>query len=517
MPEDIAYAVVGTLTKSTTEDGVLTFEASKATGPDLDGDGQRADMSWAIPAMREWFATGGNLREQHDPKRAIGKAMTLEEREDGAYISGRVVDPVAIAKVNEGVLPYLSIGVKGHKLDYTQKALAPNGMIVGGRIVEVSLVDRPSNPTTRLVLGKAAEPDGALEVPESADLIEDTDADKAERVEHSHSHEHSDGHHRHQHNHGPGVAEHRALGSGVPHNHQHAADDPSVVADREQGLSDADKEGNNKAEDIDTFVDVNGDLVEIPALSKAVLTAADRKALPKSDYVFPDKAPGPGSYPIPDETHARAALRFAAGKSEEGSVKAAVRRKFPDIQIDGDSEKSEEPGEEKAMKPGKPNAANPDPDKDGDDDTHADSDTDHDYWNADGSLTPRGKAAGMKTKGEEPDEIKSETPDLIKALTEPDAVKALREAIGFDPAQSVRREEFDELKADMEKVMGMSIPGAVRARPQGARMLTDARAAAEAKRDRYRQLADTIEDPGLRQGYAEMAKAITADLEKLTA
>src|SRR5580693_6892515 len=119
MPEDIAYAVVGTLTKSRVDDdGILYFEASKATGPDLDADGQRVSMDWAIPAMREWFATGANLREQHDMHRAIGKAMTLEERSDGAYISGKVVDPVAIRKIQEGVLGDLSIGVKGHKLDY---------------------------------------------------------------------------------------------------------------------------------------------------------------------------------------------------------------------------------------------------------------------------------------------------------------------------------------------------------------------------------------------------------------
>jgi len=164
-PNDIAYAVVGTLTKSRVDDdGILYFEASKATGPDLDGDGQRVDMRWAIPAMREWFATGGNLREQHDPKRAIGKALTLEERADGVYISGRVVDPITVAKVSEGVLQYISIGVRGHQVDYTQKAVAPNGIINGGRIVECSLVDRGSNPTAKIVLAKADGPDGHMAV-----------------------------------------------------------------------------------------------------------------------------------------------------------------------------------------------------------------------------------------------------------------------------------------------------------------------------------------------------------------
>lgn len=60
----------------------------------------------------------------------------------------------------------------------------------------------------------------------------------------------------------------------------------------------------------------------------AKLSAAQRRALPRSEYVFPDKAPGPGSYPIPDHSHAVAALLLSRGKPEEGAVHAAVRRKF---------------------------------------------------------------------------------------------------------------------------------------------------------------------------------------------
>lgn len=63
----------------------------------------------------------------------------------------------------------------------------------------------------------------------------------------------------------------------------------------------------------------------------ATLSTKQRKRLSSSDFVFPAKAPGPGSYPIPDENHGRAALRFSAGKPEEGAVRAAVKRKFPGI------------------------------------------------------------------------------------------------------------------------------------------------------------------------------------------
>ena len=69
------------------------------------------------------------------------------------------------------------------------------------------------------------------------------------------------------------------------------------------------------------------------------LSAQERRALPDSDFALPGKGEGPegkqaGSYPIPDEKHARSALSLVSqhGTSEEkAKVRAAVKRKFPDI------------------------------------------------------------------------------------------------------------------------------------------------------------------------------------------
>jgi hypothetical protein len=66
-------------------------------------------------------------------------------------------------------------------------------------------------------------------------------------------------------------------------------------------------------------------------LEKAKLDAADRRALPKSAFAIPSKAPGSGSYPIHDESHARAALSRASGKPEEGTVRAKVHAKYPNM------------------------------------------------------------------------------------------------------------------------------------------------------------------------------------------
>ena len=63
----------------------------------------------------------------------------------------------------------------------------------------------------------------------------------------------------------------------------------------------------------------------------AKLSYAQRKRLSKSQFVIPSKAPGGGSYPIPDITHARNALARSSGKPVAGRVRAAVKAKFPSI------------------------------------------------------------------------------------------------------------------------------------------------------------------------------------------
>ena len=71
------------------------------------------------------------------------------------------------------------------------------------------------------------------------------------------------------------------------------------------------------------------------------LNAAERRALPDKDFALPGKGKGPegkqaGSYPIPDEKHARSALSLVAqhGTPEEkATVRAKVKKKFPNIEV----------------------------------------------------------------------------------------------------------------------------------------------------------------------------------------
>lgn len=56
------------------------------------------------------------------------------------------------------------------------------------------------------------------------------------------------------------------------------------------------------------------------------LSAGQRKALPRSDFAVPSKAPGSGSYPMPDRSHA-ANAKARASQFGSPAVKAAVDRK----------------------------------------------------------------------------------------------------------------------------------------------------------------------------------------------
>jgi len=62
----------------------------------------------------------------------------------------------------------------------------------------------------------------------------------------------------------------------------------------------------------------------------AKLTHAQREDLPSGDFVFPKTR----RYPIEDAAHARDALARSSGKPEHAKVVAAVRLKYPEIEIE---------------------------------------------------------------------------------------------------------------------------------------------------------------------------------------
>lgn len=153
-----AWAPIVKTTKN--PDGTL-YVYGKVSDDTLDRDEQKCDSAWLGRAVPEWFAESGNIREQHS-RIAAGKAVEHEVKADGGhYLRALIVDPVSVMKVETDVLKGFSIGIKRPRI--TLDKSAPGGRIVDGKIVEVSLVDRPCNPGCLVAIVKA-DGDGGAEL-----------------------------------------------------------------------------------------------------------------------------------------------------------------------------------------------------------------------------------------------------------------------------------------------------------------------------------------------------------------
>jgi hypothetical protein len=105
------------------------------------------------------------------------------------------------------------------------------------------------------------------------------------------------------------------------------------IARRQDGGDVKDQEASNDEEDEGVSEYKRG----------GVLSAKQRQSLPSSSFALPGKGKGPkgagaGSYPIPDESHARNALARVSqhgSPAEKATVRAKVKRKYPGIQVGG--------------------------------------------------------------------------------------------------------------------------------------------------------------------------------------
>lgn len=147
----LTYAYLGGIEKRRDDDGFLHVKGL-ATDETLDLDEQICDQKWATRELGKWFETGGNVRQMHQPI-AAGKALEMGPKGSGYYIEAKIVDADTLLKLDNDVLTGFSVGIKGARV--VKDAAAPGGRIVGGSIVEVSLVDRPANPSCRIDVVKA--------------------------------------------------------------------------------------------------------------------------------------------------------------------------------------------------------------------------------------------------------------------------------------------------------------------------------------------------------------------------
>ena len=107
-----------------------------ASTEEIDSEGERIAID-SIKACLPGYMKFGNIREMHQPS-AVGKAKETDFDEKGLYLGAKIVDDVAWKKVKEGVYNGYSIGGRGTK---------EGDLVTLHDLVEISLVDRPANPS----------------------------------------------------------------------------------------------------------------------------------------------------------------------------------------------------------------------------------------------------------------------------------------------------------------------------------------------------------------------------------
>lgn len=282
----VAYAWAP-ITKTEEDDDGTLLVYGPAASPDLDRDQQRLNGQWLDQAMPRWFAEGANVREQHDGRRAVGVGVGLAKGDDGDthMLAARIVDPVAVAKVKHGVLKGFSVGIKNPKVTMG-KAEAPGGEVVGGDIVEVSVVDRPCNPTTLFEIAKADGVGGPLEAVDEPQVCEKSDAEAF----------------------GLPVELYERLAAPVKDALARLADGGAMVT------AEAVKSDGDRAAPVTVNVHVS------PPAAKADLSAAGRRKAASSGAAMSD-----GSYPIKTKADLRKAIKAVGrGNADHGAIRKHI-------------------------------------------------------------------------------------------------------------------------------------------------------------------------------------------------
>ena len=178
MPQDTISYIWAPIQKS---DNASRTVIAPITGPNnLDLDQQIVDLDFIRQAVGPWMRFG-NVRQAHDSKKPIGKTIAIDlNTEDRVPVATmRISDDAAWKLVQDEVLSGVSVGIKNARI--VQDENAPRGRIVGGNLVEISLVDHPANPHAKLTIIKSADNDDQdfIDCQSGEHLMQDPDVGKS--------------------------------------------------------------------------------------------------------------------------------------------------------------------------------------------------------------------------------------------------------------------------------------------------------------------------------------------------
>jgi len=143
-----------------------------ATSEDLDSQGEVVKIEAVKKALPDYMKFA-NIREMHQPS-AVGKAVKvkIDEAKKALYLVAKVVDDVAWKKCKEGVYNGFSIGGRALKTVGNQ--------IEDLILTEISLVDRPANPSAIFSLVKMDK--STAEIQEEVEEFKFGEVFRAERA-----------------------------------------------------------------------------------------------------------------------------------------------------------------------------------------------------------------------------------------------------------------------------------------------------------------------------------------------
>ncbi len=135
-----------TFAKVENEDQQIVGGYASTTDKDFDGDEITLD---AIKNAWPEYIKYGNIREQHDPAKAVGVIDKFKFDDLGVYIKAHILDSDTWAKIKAGVLKGFSIS--GEVVERM------GNKITEMTLVEISVVDRPNNPACVVDLIKTVD------------------------------------------------------------------------------------------------------------------------------------------------------------------------------------------------------------------------------------------------------------------------------------------------------------------------------------------------------------------------
>jgi hypothetical protein len=144
-------------------DEILGVATGIAAAEEVDGDNEIMDYQGSKPYFQKWSASQlaasqgkskGNVRQQHDPKRVVGKLTAINFDDDNKQIqvTAQIDDPVAKQMLASGTLTGFSVGG-----DYVSRSRpTANGVVrYVASPAELSVVDRPCMPSAVFSVVKA--------------------------------------------------------------------------------------------------------------------------------------------------------------------------------------------------------------------------------------------------------------------------------------------------------------------------------------------------------------------------